>query len=89
MPKPKTTPASSPNSPAALAAYLASRSSDAVFAIGPVVWRPSDGLAARQFYMTIATGDATGEAYFTEITLGAGPRPRQDARLDRLRAHAA
>ena len=63
---------SSLNSPAAIAAYLAGRSSEAVFAIGPVVWRPSDGLAARRFYMTIATGDASGEAYFTEITLGAG-----------------
>lgn len=59
------------NSPAEIAAYLASKSDDKTFMISPVCWRPSDGTTARRHYFIVGTGDAAVEAHFDEINLAA------------------
>jgi hypothetical protein len=43
------------------AAYLLEGSVDRTLLLGPIVWRPSDGTSARQWYFHVAGCDRTGE----------------------------
>ena len=43
------------------AAYLLDGSTDRTFLFGPVVWRPSDGTSAKQWYFAVVGCDRTGE----------------------------
>ena len=46
---------------AGTAAFLLAGSVDRTLLFGPIVWRPSDGTSARQWYFMVVGGDQTGE----------------------------